>query len=105
MENKANIRPLGDKVVVRALTEEESDTKSPSGIIIPDTIASKDKEKGEQGVVEAVGPGRYEDGKQIPMEVKVGDRILFTSWREKVEVGGVEYSVISESDILGVITV
>ncbi len=100
----ATIKPLADRVVVRALTEEESGSASPSGIIIPDTVKG-DKEKGEQGIVVAVGPGKWdEDGeKRIPMEVKVGDRVLFSSWRDKVKVGGEEYSVIAEADVMGII--
>lgn len=100
----ATIKPLADRVVVRALTEAEAGTASPSGIIIPDTVRG-DKEKGEQGVVVATGPGKWdEDGeKRIPMDVKVGDRVLYSSWREKVKIDGEEYSVISESDVMAVI--
>lgn len=103
MEDKQSIKPLGDRVVIRPLTEEETGTTSPSGIIIPES--AKD-EKNEQGVVVAVGPGRWdEDGeKRIPMEVKEGDRVIFNSWRDKVKVGKEEFSVISESDILGIIS-
>jgi chaperonin GroES len=69
-DEKSTITPLGDKVVVRQLTEEEAGTKSASGIIIPDTVS---KEKPEQGIVTAVGKGKWdEDGeKRIPMEVAV----------------------------------
>lgn len=103
MADKSPITPLGDKVVIRPLTEDESSTKSTSGIIIPDSVESKDKN--DQGVVLAVGPGNWdEDGeKRIPLDVKVGDRVLFSSWREKVKVGDEEYFVISQSDIHGVI--
>ena len=98
------IKPLGDRVVIRPLTEEESGTTSPSGIIVPDSV-SKD-EKNEQGIVVAVGAGRWdEDGeKRIPMEVQVGDRVVFSSWRDKVKIGKEEFSVISEADILGIIS-
>lgn len=96
------MKPLGDKVVIRPLTDEESGSTSASGIIIPDTAA---KEKGDQGVVVAVGSGvRDEDGKRMEMEVKTGDRVLFKSWSEKIKVEKEEYWVVPESDILAVIT-
>tara|TARA_B100000745_G_scaffold48222_1_gene28886 strand:- start:274 stop:591 length:318 start_codon:yes stop_codon:yes gene_type:complete len=103
MADKSPITPLGDKVVIRPLTDDESSTKSASGIIIPDSVESKDKS--DQGVVVAVGPGAWnEDGeKRIPLDVAKGDRVLFSSWREKVKVGEYEYFVISQSDIHGII--
>lgn len=103
MSETSTIKPLGDRVVVRPLTDEESGSVSASGIIIPDTAA---KEKNDQGIVVAVGAGRFdEDGeKRIPMEVKEGDKVLFKSWNEKVKLGDKEYWVISESDVLGVIS-
>lgn len=99
----AGIKPLGDRVVVRPLTDEEAGTKSASGIIIPSSIESKDKN--EQGVVVAVGAGRFDDDgeKRIPMELKVGDKVLFSSWREKMKVGNEEFSIVSESDVLAVL--
>jgi len=101
--SEKTIKPLGDRVVIRPLTEEESGTTSPSGIIVPDSVGKN--EKNEEGIVIAVGAGRWdEDGeKRIPMEVQEGDRVVFNSWRDKVTVGKEEYSVISESDILGII--
>lgn len=103
MSEKHTIKPLGDRVVVRPLSDEEMGTTSPSGIILPDSV-SKD-EKNEQGVVVAVGDGKWnEDGdKRIPLEVKVGDRVIFNSWRDKIKVDKEEFSVIAEADILGVI--
>ncbi len=103
-KGSATIKPLADRVVLRALTDDEAGSTSPSGIIIPDTVKG-DKEKGEQGVVVAVGPGKWdEDGeKRIAMEVKIGDRVLYSSWREKVKVGKEEYAVVSESDIMAII--
>jgi chaperonin GroES len=103
MSDKHTIKPLGDRVVIRPLSDEEMGTTSPSGIIVPDSI-SKD-EKNEQGIVVAVGAGRFdEDGeKRLPMEVKIGDKVVFNSWRDKVKVDGQEFSIISESDILGII--
>lgn len=101
--SEVKIKPLGDKVVIRPLTDEESGSTSASGIIIPDTAA---KEKGDQGIVVAVGAGKFdEDGeKRIPMEVKEGDRVVFKSWSEKLKVDNEEYWIITESDILGIIS-
>lgn len=99
------IKPLGDRVVIRPLTEDEmGGTTSPSGIIVPDSISKDDKN--EQGIVVAVGAGRWDDDgeKRIPMETKEGDRVLFNSWRDKVKVGDEEYFIISESDILGIVS-
>lgn len=96
------ITPLGDRVVVRPLTDEESGSTSPSGIIIPDTAK---KEKPEQGVVIAAGPGKWdEDGeKRLPLEVKVGDRVVFSKYGyDELKVDGTEYYIVSESSILGI---
>jgi chaperonin GroES len=98
------IKPLGDRVVVRPLTDSESGTTSPSGIIIPDTV---NKEKPEQGVVLAVGPGKWdEEGeKRIPMEVKIGDRVMFSKYGyDEIKIDGKEFFVVSENSILGVFT-
>ena len=96
------LTPLGDRVVVRQLTEHEAGTKSPSGIIIPDTVS---KEKPEQGIIVAVGKGKYDDGLIIPMTVKVGDRVVYSKYGfDEVKVGGVEYCVVSEANILAIIT-
>ena len=98
------IKPLGDRVVVRPLTEEELGTVSASGIIIPD---SAKKEKPEQGIVLAVGPGKWdEDGeKRIPMEVKAGDRVVFSKYGyDELKIENDEYFIVSESGILGVFT-
>ncbi len=91
-------RPLHDRVLVRRIEEEE---KTKGGIIIPDTA----KEKPQQGEVIAVGPGaRTEDGKLIPMDVKVGDKVLFGKWAgTEVKLEGEEYLILKESDILGVL--
>ena len=94
------IHPLADRVVVKPLSAEEMGTKTPSGIIIPDTA----KEKPEQGKVVAVGPGKFEEGMRVPMGVHVGDKVLFSKYGyEEVKINGVEYYVISESNILAVI--
>jgi chaperonin GroES len=89
-------RPLHDRVVVKRIEAEE---KTAGGIIIPDTA----KEKPSQGEIVSVGPGgRDENGKLIPMDVKVGDRVLFGKW-SGTEVKLVEYLIMKESDIMGVI--
>ena len=92
-------RPLHDRVVVRRI---ESDARTAGGIIIPDTA----KEKPQQGKVVAIGPGgRDEAGKLIPIDVKVGDRVLFGKWSgTEVKIDGVEYLIMKESDIMGVLT-
>jgi len=94
----ANFRPLGDRVLVKRVKEEE---KTKGGIIIPDTA----QEKPQEGEVVAIGPGaRDEDGERIPLDVKVGDRILFGKWSgTEVKVDGDELLIMKESDILGVI--
>jgi chaperonin GroES len=91
-------RPLHDRVVVKRIEAEE---KSAGGIIIPDTA----KEKPSQGEVLAVGPGgRDESGKLIPIDIKAGDRVLFGKWSgTEVKIDGVDYIIMKESDIMGVI--
>jgi chaperonin GroES len=91
-------RPLHDRVVVKRIEAEE---KSAGGIIIPDTA----KEKPQQGEIVAVGPGgRDEAGKLIPIDVKSGDRVLFAKWSgTEVKIDGVEYLIMKESDIMGVL--
>jgi chaperonin GroES len=96
------IRPLNDKVVVRPLTDEEAGTTSASGIIIPD---SAKKEKPEQGIVIAVGAGKWdEDGeKRIPLDVAVGDRVVFSKYGyDEVKIDGKEFFLVAEGSILGV---
>jgi chaperonin GroES len=92
------IRPLHDRVIVRRLEEER---KSAGGIVIPDNAA----EKPDQGEVIAVGPGKKtEDGKVLPVDVKVGDRILFGKYSgTSVKIEGTEYLVMREEDIMGVV--
>ncbi len=101
--SEINIKPLADRVVVRPLTDEEAGNVSKSGIIIPDTAK---KDLPEQGIVMAVGAGKWdEDGaKRIPMDVKVGDRVLFSKYGyEEVKMEDNEYYVLSESIILAII--
>ncbi len=93
-----NIRPLHDRVVVERLDEER---KSAGGIVIPDNVA----EKPDQGIVVAVGNGKIlEDGKVRPLDVKVGDRILFGKYSgQVVKSEGTEYLVMREDDIMGIV--
>lgn len=101
-EKTSPIRPLNDRVVVRPLTEEELGTVSASGIIIPETAK---KEKPEQGIVLATGPGKWdEDGeKRIPLDVKDGDRVIFSKYGyDEVKIENQEYFIVGESSILGV---
>ena len=90
-------RPLHDRVLIKVL---DSDEKTSGGIIIPDTA----KEKPQEGEVVSVGPGaRTEDGKISPMDVKVGDIVLFGKWSgTEVKIDGTEYSIMKESDIMGI---
>ena len=90
-------RPLHDRVLIKVLDSEE---KTSGGIIIPDTA----KEKPQEGEVVAVGPGAINDvGKLTPMDVKVGDIVLFGKWSgTEVKIDGNEYSIMKESDIMGV---
>ncbi len=91
-------RPLGDRVLVRRVEEQE---RTKGGIIIPDTA----KEKPQEGEIVAVGPGaRNEDGKVTPLDVRVGDRILFGKWSgTEVRIDGEDLLILKESDVLGVI--
>ncbi|HJO77121.1 MAG TPA: co-chaperone GroES [Pelagibacteraceae bacterium] len=90
-------RPLHDRVLIEILDSEE---KTSGGIIIPDTA----KEKPQEGEIVAVGPGaRSEDGKIVPMDVAVGDIVLFGKWSgTEVKIDGKEYSIMKESDIMGI---
>ena len=102
-EQTSPIRPLNDKVIVRPLTDDEQGTASPSGIIIPD---SAKKEKPEQGVVIAVGPGKWdEDGeKRIPLDIKVGDHVVFSKYGfDELKFEKKDYYIVAENSILGVI--
>ena len=93
-----NFRPLHDRVLVRRV---ESDEKTPGGIIIPDTA----QEKPMEGEVLEVGSGaRDESGKLVPLDVKKGDKILFGKWSgTEVKIDGKEYSIMKESDIMGIL--
>jgi len=93
------IVPLGDRVLVKPVREEDKKTKS--GIIIPETI---DKEKPEQGKVIAVGEGKYENGELVAPRVKVGDTIIFSKYSpDEIKVEGEEYYILKEENILAII--
>ena len=95
---KTALSPLGDRVLLKPLAPE---TVTSFGIIIPDTA----KEKPEQGTVIAVGPGKKtDDGKLVPVSIRVGDRVLFSKYGfDEVKVNGVEYYLVSEANILAVL--
>ena len=94
---KLNIKPLGDKVIVKRVEAEE---KTAGGIVLPDTA----KEKPKRGIVLAIGNGRLlDDGTRSEMQVKKNDEVLFTSYAgTEIKVGGEEYMIMDESDILGI---
>jgi len=94
---KFGLEPLEDRIVVKPSEEEQTTV---SGIVIPDTA----KEKPQEGEVIAVGPGRFEDGKRVPMDVKAGDRVLYSKYGgTEVKVGGEEYLVLSARDVLAIV--
>lgn len=92
-----NVRPLQDRILVRRVEEQE---KSRGGIIIPDSA----KERPMAGEVVAVGAGKRDDGKVVPLDVKVGDRVLFGKYSgTEIKVEGLEHIILREEEILGVI--
>jgi chaperonin GroES len=94
---KVTIKPLEDRVVVQA---NEAETTTASGIVIPDTA----KEKPQEGTVIAVGPGRFEDGNRVPVDVKVGDTVIYSKYGgTEVKYAGEEYLVLSARDVLAII--
>jgi chaperonin GroES len=92
------VRPLQDRVIVKRIDEQEQ--RSAGGIIIPDTA----KEKPQEGKVIAVGPGKREDGKVLALDVKTGDRVLFSKYSgSEIKLDGEEHLILREEDILGVV--
>jgi chaperonin GroES len=92
-----SLEPLEDRIVVKPGEEEETTV---SGIVIPDTA----KEKPQEGEVVAVGPGRFEEGNRVPMDVKTGDRVLYSKYGgTEVKVGGEDYLVLSARDVLAIV--
>lgn len=98
MAKKINIRPLHDRLVLKRLSEEE---KTKGGIIIPDTA----KEKPQEAEVIAVGNGKIlDDGKKVPLDVKVGDKVLFSKYSgTEIKVEGEEYLILREDDIQAIV--
>jgi chaperonin GroES len=93
----SKVAPLADRVVIKASEEAE---QMLGGLYIPDTA----KEKPQQGEIIAVGPGRYEDGKLVPMGVKVGDKVLYGKYSgTEVTIDGENYLILRESDVLAVV--
>ncbi len=91
------IKPLGDRVVVKMLESEET-TKS--GIVLPGSA----KEKPQEAEIVAVGPGAVVDGKKVPMEVKVGDKVLMSKYAgTEVKYDGIEYTILKQGDILAIV--
>ncbi len=97
-QKKMKIRPLQDRILVKRLNEEE---KTKGGIIIPDTA----KEKPQEGRVVAIGKGKVlDDGKVVPLEIKVGEKILFSKYSgTEVKIEGEEHLIVKEEDVLGVL--
>ena len=96
-DTKIGIKPLEDRIVIQVLEAEQT---TASGIVIPDTA----KEKPQEGRVLAVGPGRFEDGVRVPLDVQVGDKVIFSKYGgTEVKFSGVEYLVLSARDVLAVI--
>ena len=92
------VSPLADRVVVRSL---EGHEQTRGGLFIPDTA----KEKPQEGEILAVGPGRFDDGKRVPMEVKVGDKVLFGKYSgTEVVIDGEPLLILRETDVLAVLT-
>ncbi len=92
------LQPLGDRVVVKA--KEEGDQTTPSGLVIPDTA----KEKPQLGEVLAVGPGEFQDGERIPLDVEVGDQVVYSKFGgTEVKFEGEEYLILSARDVLAVL--
>jgi chaperonin GroES len=95
--SSVKVAPLADRVVIKALEETES---MRGGLYIPDTA----KEKPQQGEIVAVGPGRFDEGKRVPMDVKVGDKVLYGKYSgTEVTLDGDQYLILRESDVLAVI--
>src|SRR6266498_4431680 len=98
MAKKFSLQPLEDRIVVRPSEEEET---TASGLVIPDTA----KERPQEGEVIAVGPGRFEEGQRIPLDVKVGDKIIYSKYGgTEVKIEGDDYLILSARDVLAVVS-
>ena len=94
---KVAIKPLEDRIVIQTV---DAESTTASGLVIPDTA----KEKPQEGIVLAVGPGRFEDGTRVPLDVSVGDKVLYSKYGgTEVKYAGEEYLVLSARDVLAVI--
>jgi chaperonin GroES len=94
---KVNIKPLEDRIVVTVL---ESEQTTASGIVIPDTA----KEKPQEGTVLAVGPGRFENGQRLPLDISEGDTVIFSKYGgTEIKYGAEEYLILSARDVLAVV--
>jgi len=93
-----SIKPLEDRILVKSIEAEQT---TASGLVIPDTA----KEKPQEGEVLAVGPGRFEDGQRLPLDVKVGDKVIYSKYGgTEVKYDGQEYLILSARDVLAVVT-
>jgi chaperonin GroES len=98
MAKEFSLKPLEDRIVVQPSEEEETTT---SGIVIPDTA----KEKPQEGTVVAVGPGRFEEGNRVPLDVAVGDKVIYSKYGgTEVKVEAEEYLILSARDVLAVVS-
>jgi chaperonin GroES len=94
---KSSLKPLEDRIVVKPGEEEETTV---SGIVIPDTA----KEKPQEGSVIAVGPGRFEDGARVPLDVKVGDKVIYSKYGgTEVKLDGEDHLILSARDVLAIV--
>jgi chaperonin GroES len=97
MAKDFKLKPLDDRIVVQA---SEGDQTTASGVVIPDTA----KEKPQEGTVKAVGPGKFEDGVRVPMDVSVGDKVIYSKYGgTEVKVDGDEYLILSARDVLAIL--
>jgi chaperonin GroES len=91
------IKPLEDRILVKSVEAEQT---TASGLVIPDTA----KEKPQEGNVLAVGPGRFEDGQRLPLDIKVGDKVIYSKYGgTEVKYNGEEYLILSSRDVLAVL--
>lgn len=98
-KSSAKIKPLADRIVIKE-SKDDKEKKTASGIIIPMSV--EEDKGGKMGKVIEVGEGRYEDGKLIPVSVKIGDEVIF-QWGDKVKIDGEEYYIVKETEILAII--
>jgi chaperonin GroES len=100
IEKMMKIKPLHDRVLIREISAEQTEKKTASGIIIP--VTGNEDKGSKKGIVIALGDGKYDDGKLIPISLSVGDEVLY-SWGEKVILDGEEYTIVRENDVIAVL--